>query len=124
MKKALFSIVSFGLPGLALAAGPSGVNTSYWTNLLQGFGSLLNSFVVVLISLAVVWFIWNVFGYIRSANDEEKSKHAAGMVWGIVGLAVIVSVWGLVALLQNTFGLNSGSNGAQNVQVLPTNLQR
>ncbi|MFZ2038646.1 MAG: hypothetical protein WAV11_01770 [Minisyncoccia bacterium] len=106
MKKTLFGLASVGLPGLALAQS---VDTSYWEGLLDSFSGLLDTFVVVLISLAVVYFIWNVFGYIRSANDEDKKAHAAGMVWGIIGLAVIVSVWGLVTLLQTTFGVSSDS---------------
>jgi len=104
MKKILFVVASVVLPGVALAQ-----STTYFQNLLTQFGRLLNQSVIVLISLAVVWFIWNVFGYIRSANDEEKKAHTAGMVWGIIGLAVIVSVWGLVGLLQTTFGVNSDS---------------
>ena len=113
MKKILFGIVSVGLPGLVLARGEG---FGYWTDLLNSFGSLLDTFVVILISLAVVYFIWNVFGYIRSANDDDKKAHAASMVWGVVGLAVIVSVWGLVTLLQSTFGISS--EGAQSIDNL------
>jgi hypothetical protein len=36
------------------------------------------------------------------------------MIWGIVGIAVMVSVWGLVSILQGVFGLDNGAN-ANNV---------
>ena len=31
------------------------------------------------------------------------------MIWGIVALAVMLSVWGLVGILGSTFGLGTGS---------------
>ena len=43
-------------------------------------------------------------------NDSEESKKAKGrnfMIWGIIALAVMVSVWGLVGILENTFGINN-----------------
>lgn len=30
------------------------------------------------------------------------------MIWGIIALTVMVSVWGLVAILGNTFNINTG----------------
>ena len=33
------------------------------------------------------------------------------MIWGLIGLAVIVSIWGLIAVLRNSFGIdNSAGN--------------
>ncbi len=33
------------------------------------------------------------------------------MISGIIGLFVIVSIWGLVSLLTQTFGIGNGSSG-------------
>ncbi len=72
---------------------------------------LLNIIIPVLIVLGVVYFIWGVIQYV-AAKDEEGKKAARGiMISGIIGLFVIVSIWGLVNLLSNTFGVNSGSSG-------------
>jgi hypothetical protein len=66
--------------------------------------TILNSAIIFLISLAVCWFIWNVIQY-AIAQDEEKKGDAKGqMVWGIIAIAVIVSIWGLVNILQVLFG--------------------
>ncbi len=99
------------------------VNTTYWESLLRKSGTIITMLVGLLIALAVIWFIWNVFGYIRAANEEKKAEAAKGMIWGIVGLAVIVSVWGLVNLLQFTFQIN-GVQSVDTSGLLPNTLQR
>jgi len=60
--------------------------------------------------LGVLFFIWGLAFYILSAADEEKKKEGRNiMVWGVVALFVMVSVWGLVNLLQNTLEIKSDS---------------
>jgi hypothetical protein len=105
------------LPFMAFAQG---VNTNYLQSLIGGGKGLLDQLVVFLIALAVVWFIWNVISYTMS-TDEDKKKAAKGqMINGVIAIAVIVSVWGLVAVLQGIFGVNT--QGAGNVnQLLPQN---
>jgi len=103
MKKVLASVIAFGLPVLASAQ-----SFDYFQRLLGQFKGLLNTLVVILISLAVVFFIWNVFKYIMAGDAVEKGKATTGMISGIVGLAVIVSIWGLVTLLKSVFGVGQG----------------
>ena len=72
--------------------------------------TILNWAIPLLIGVAVVVFLWGVVQYITAGGDEEKRKEARNMmIWGIVGLFVMVAVWGLVWLLLNTFNLNTGT---------------
>jgi len=115
MKKSVKIVAAalWALPFLALAQ----VNTSYLSSLINGAKTLLDQLVVFLIALAVVWFIFNVIRYTMTADDEDKKASARSqMIWGIIAIAVIVSVWGLVAILQNIFGVNT--TGAGNVNRL------
>lgn len=103
MKKIFISSVSFltlCLPMLVLA---DEVKTGYIKSLITGGIELTRNALVFLISLAVVWFIWNVIQYTISDDEEKKGKAKEQMIWGIIGIAVIVSVWGLVSLLRNMF---------------------
>jgi hypothetical protein len=116
MKRIFASILVGVAPMVALAqtyAPGTGIN-----GLITFFGNLLNRGVPFIISLAVVYFIWEVFQYAIAGDEEKKAKAKTGMIWGIVGIFVMVSIWGLVAILQSTFGT---SGGAQNVyqQTLP-----
>jgi uncharacterized membrane protein YfcA len=84
---------------------------------------LLNGIVPILMTLALIYFIWGLIKYIQAAakGDSEESKHGkAIMIWGIVALFVMASVWGLVAALGTTLGIQTGTNANQVVN--PTNL--
>ncbi len=100
----------WALPFMALAAGAAGtVDGSYLTGLFDNAKWILDKVVVFLISLAVCWFIWNVISYTISEDEEKKGAAKSQMIWGIVAIAVIVSIWGIVAILQNLFGAGGGT---------------
>ncbi len=82
------------------------------------FTSLLNTFTVLLISLAVVWIIINVVRYLIVKGPEERKEGGMRILMGVIGLFVIISIWGLVSVLQNSFGTtNTASEGINNVQI-------
>ncbi len=75
---------------------------------IQRITSLLNALIPFIITLAMVYFLWGVSQFILHGGDETKrSEGRQTMIYGIIALFVMVSVWGLVALLTNTFGLQS-----------------
>lgn len=63
---------------------------------------ILSRTIVIIMGFAVVVFLWGVFTYIVSKSPEEQSKGKGYMIWGIIGLFVMVSVWALVELLTGT----------------------
>ncbi len=71
---------------------------------------LISSSVIPLIfTLALAMFIWGVVQYvINSSEEKKKAEGRMFMIWGIIALAVMVSVWGLVHIVTNTFGINGG----------------
>jgi len=76
-------------------------------DLLSYISCIISKSVIPLIfSLALAMFIWGVVQYV--INDQEEAKKAKGkqfMIWGILGLAVMFSVWGLVKIVGTTFGI-------------------
>lgn len=70
---------------------------------------LLNSFVPLLISLGVVYFVWGVIAYVVGDDEEAKSKGKDRIIYGIIGMAVILGFWGLVNLVVRTFDLGGSS---------------
>ena len=78
--------------------------------LLCRVGQLMNSVVPVLIALAVLYFVYGVVSYVISDDEEAKSKGRDRIIFGVIGLAVILGLWGLVNLLRNTFGLNNSQS--------------
>lgn len=115
MKK-LIKIGTVAVAAMPFLAFAQQANVNYVASLIGGAKTLLDQLVVFLIALAVVWFIWNVIKYTMSSDEEAKGKAKSQMIWGVIAIAVIVSVWGLVGILQNIFGVNT--TGATNVNVL------
>ena len=101
-------------PMVAFAQNVGGINTcepGAPVRDLQTFickiGDILNIIVPILIALGVVIFIWGVLTYVIASDEEAKSAGRNRIIWGIIGLAVIVGLWGLVRILTNTFGVQN-----------------
>ncbi len=73
-------------------------------------GEFLNAVVPVIIALGVVYFVWGVITYVMAGDEEAKQAGRDRIIFGIIGLAVIIGLWGLVNLLRNTFLLNNTTN--------------
>lgn len=64
---------------------------------------MLSSLVPLIVSLTVIVFLWGIFKLV-SSNSEDARKDAIKVItFGVVALFVMISVWGLVAILSNTF---------------------
>ena len=72
--------------------------------------TILTPLITLLIISATVIFIWGIIKYISAAHDSKKIGEAKNfMLWGIIGLFVIVAMWGLVRIIQTTFDISVGS---------------
>src|SRR3989338_11280367 len=107
MKKAL--IAPFGIliiPGVALAASDN------LQSFLSGLAGFFNSTVVpILFALAFLFFLINATRYFIIGGDKEaeRAKARTFATWGIIAFVLMVSIWGIVNLLVNGFGIdNSG----------------
>ena len=73
---------------------------------------LLNAIIPILVLLGVVFFVYGVVMYMIADDEEAKTKGRDRIIYGIIGFAVIISLWGLVNLVVNTFNI-----GAQTVSI-------
>jgi len=78
---------------------------------------MLNLILPLIVAVAVVWFIYQVFRYTVAGNEEEKGNTKIQIVWGVIGIFVMVSVWGLVGILRSTFNLNNTRISAPTIQL-------
>lgn len=69
---------------------------------------LINQVIPLIFALAVLFFLWNLAQFMM-APAEKKDDARTGMIWGVIILVVMSSIFGIVALVQDT--LTSGSNG-------------
>ena len=79
-----------------------------FAGLLNRVNDILNAVVPFLIGLGVFVIIYGVFGYLTHSADEEKRAEARQFVlWGIIGVFIMLSIWGLISVLTNTFALDT-----------------
>ena len=114
MKKTIVAVGSFLLPVIAFAqvngSGSGSTNSTQLFSLLAVAQRLFNTLIPILITLGVIYFIWGVIQYVIAKDEEAKKAGRDKMIWGIIGLFVIVSIWGLVGFLGNTLGVKSGGS--------------
>lgn len=73
-------------------------------------GDLVNKAIVVIVGLATVYFLWGVAKYILHSGDAaQREEGRSMMIYGIIAIFVMISVWGLVNLLSDTFKLNNST---------------
>lgn len=119
MKKYLYGALLAGLtPVLALAQGTT-INEGGILGVMRTVQRVLDFAVILIISLGIVYFLWNVVKYIQANGDPEgKGKAKTGILYSLVGIAVMVSVWGLVRILQSTF-ITGDTNSTVTTPSLP-----
>lgn len=74
----------------------------------QGYALQAINFLLVLATLV---FLWGILKYITAGGDAAKIAEARSYIlWGIVGLAVMASVWAIISYLKDTLGIEGGDN--------------
>ncbi len=81
---------------------------------------IINSIIPVLVVLALVLFMYSGLRYVLKASESHgKGAERSAMMWGIVALFVIISVWGLLRIMCATLLNNpSCSVNGQSSQIL------
>ena len=76
--------------------------------ILQVLGDLINLATPIVVALALLFFFWGLANYILKAGDDaERKKAKATMIWGIIALFLMVSVWGIINVVRDTFDLDN-----------------
>lgn len=100
---ATLSLFVFGIiiiePNFVLAAQTGGEGAALVNEIVR----LVSAAVPIIIGLAVLVFLYGIAKY-GISKDEKNRQEAVGIItYGIIALFVMVSIWGLVALISSTF---------------------
>ncbi len=96
-----------GNTGVGCGASGSSVQPGTFQSILCNISSVMNTLIPILIVLGVVYFIWGVVTYMIGDDEEAKAKGKNRIIYGIIGLVVIVAMWGLVSIVTKSFGLDN-----------------
>jgi hypothetical protein len=105
MKRFIYKAFLVALPIAPMFALAQTNDFSSVTGSITSVKDIINSLIPLVIGIGVLVFLWGLVGYVTAGGDEEKRKNARSlMIYGIIVLFVMVSVWGLVKVLVTTFG--------------------
>lgn len=65
--------------------------------------NIVNPVLYLFFAIALLVFIWGAFTYIAHADDPAKrSEGGKGMLYGIIGMFIMFSVFGIINLIGET----------------------
>lgn len=113
------SLLTFFLLATSVSAqAPGALNIAPIKNFGDSLIAIMNTVLVpVIFALAFITFLWGVFQYfiVGATQPEKRQEGVKFVMWSIIGMVVMISIWGIVNLVGNT--LPTGSN---NRPALPT----
>ncbi len=77
---------------------------------------IINPLIVLMFAVAVLVFVFGIFEYFM--NGESSSARTTGrnhMIAGVVGMFIMISVFGIITIVINTVGANRADTGIDEV---------
>lgn len=67
---------------------------------------IINPFIFLLFAIGFLVFLWGIMQFIWKADSEDGRKTGRDhMIWGIIGMFIMVAAWGIIRIITNTFGI-------------------
>lgn len=105
--KRFLALLAPSLLFLPMVAYAQNADFGYFTTLIGQIENVITGLVPLLIGIALVAILLGLARYAFAAGDPEAQKQGKQiMLWGVIFLFVMVSIWGLVALLQTLTGID------------------
>jgi len=62
--------------------------------------------VILLFAVGFLYFLWGMAMFIWKADsDTGRSEGIRHMLWGVIGMFIMLAAWGIINVIGNTFGL-------------------
>ncbi|MEK7132524.1 MAG: hypothetical protein AAB830_00575 [Patescibacteria group bacterium] len=90
------------------------------TDIVSRFTTVLIKPALLLIFTAGFFlFLWGLIMFIFKLEGTDHKQGKDHMLWGIIGMFIIVSVYGIINVLDNTFNLQSTNPNVERIQDVP-----
>jgi len=82
------------------------VNGNRLNELIDLATNTVSRLIPILVGVALIVFIWGLITNLMSSNEEKRKEGRKIMVWGIIAIFVMVSIWGIVEYIQDVLGID------------------
>lgn len=77
---------------------------------------IVNPLIGFMFAIAITYFLWGLLKFLMNADSEEaRTQGKTHMMYGIIGLTIMMGVWGILNLIVNTLNLEDEINPEQGV---------
>jgi hypothetical protein len=110
MNKIIYGAMSL-FPVLAFAQTDAGTTLSNLNRFVTEAKKIIDLLIPMAFALAVIYFFFGVAKYISKAGEPKAAAEGKSiMIYGVIAIAVMASLYGIIAYLQNTVGVVGGSS--------------
>ncbi len=68
--------------------------------------SIIYPLILLLFATGFMYFLWGMMVFVwKSDSDEGRSVGIKHMMWGIIGMFIMIAAWGIIRFIQNTLGI-------------------
>lgn len=83
------------------------MDISVFLNKINQF--ILNPLILLAFAAAFLVFFWGIFQFVASqTTDAGRDEGKRKIFWGLFGMFVMFSAYGLIRLILGTFGISAG----------------
>lgn len=76
-------------------------------NLVNGIvREIVNPLIAILFTAAMVVFFWGLIEFLRTEEPDGRSSGKQHMIWGVVGIFIMLSAYAILRLFTSSFGIN------------------
>lgn len=68
--------------------------------------TIINPLIAFMFALAIVFFLYGVLQFLMNQENEEKKTSGKNhIVWGIIGITIMMGVWTILNIVLATFNI-------------------
>jgi len=76
--------------------------------------------IALMMAVAFLIFLWGGFEFIKNANNETgRATGKQHMLWGVVGMLVMISAYAILGIAAGTFGLRGTLDNSNSGNISP-----
>ena len=72
---------------------------------------IINPLIILLFAIAILVFLWGLVSFMANADNAEAQETAKRHVmYGIFGIFIMISAFGIIYIVTKTFGIDTSKN--------------
>ncbi|MDP2788922.1 MAG: pilin [bacterium] len=83
---------------------------------------IVNPLIGLIFAVAVAYFLYGMLQFfLNGDNDEKRTEGKSHMIYGVIGITVMMGVWGILGILLRTFNITGVDPQKGEVHLSPYN---